>query len=140
MCAQHSHHERSLVSSVLGNRCPRCREGRLFTSRNPYNLKTTMRMPGHCPVCGQAYELETGFYFGTGYVSYGLCVVLMGALFAACGAAGLIHIYDNSVYYILVANAVMLIALQPLLQRISRSIWIAFFVKYDPNAAAHPLQ
>ena len=27
----------------------------------------------NCPVCSQKYDLEPGFWYGTGYVSYGLC-------------------------------------------------------------------
>lgn len=93
-----------------------------------------MRMPEHCPECGQKFELQTGFYFGTGYVSYALCIGIMAVIFATCGAFHLMHLYDNSVYYVLVVNAVVLIGMQPLIQRLSRSIWIAFFVKYEPLA------
>lgn len=137
MCAQHSNSKRGLLASVFSNRCPRCREGRLFSGRNPYNLKTTMDMPEHCPVCGQAYELQTGFYFGTGYVSYALSVAIIGVFYAVCFALGLISIYDNSVVYSLVVVSVMLMLMQPILQRLSRSIWIAFFVKYEKDARKH---
>lgn len=134
MCAQHQQlKKRSIVSSVLTNRCPRCRQGRLFNSRNPYDLKHYIDMPEHCPVCGQPYELQTGFYFGTGYVSYALCVAIMGAFYAICYVLGLVSLSDNSIFYWLGANTVLLIVLQPIIQRMSRSMWIAFFVKYNPD-------
>jgi hypothetical protein len=40
------------------------------------SYKTTMRMPENCPVCEQKFDLQTGFYFGTGYVSYGLTIFI----------------------------------------------------------------
>lgn len=131
MCAQTAKTHRSLLASVATNRCPKCREGRLFVSRNPYDLKRSTDMPEHCPVCGQPFELQTGFYFGTGYVSYALSVGLTGISFLICYLAGMISIYDNSIYYWLAVNAALLIVLQPPLARLSRSIWIAFFVRYD---------
>jgi len=64
----------SYFLSTLSNRCPRCRRGDIFKSKNAYALKggEYMKMHEHCPVCGQATDLEVGFYYGTGYVSYGL--------------------------------------------------------------------
>ncbi len=123
----------SLLISVLSNHCPHCREGHLFTTGNPYNLKSTMQMPDSCPVCGQRFELEPGFYFGTGYVSYALSVMLTAMSFIVWYFTVGISIYDNSIYWWLGANAGLLITLQPVLQRLARSIWIAFFVKYDPE-------
>lgn len=129
------HAGRGLVTSVLTNCCPRCREGKLFTSANPYNLRTTMRMPEHCPVCGQPFELQTGFYFGTGFVSYGLSVFLLGLGFVAwyltIGMS--IRMDDYRIFWCIGINTVLLLLLQPLLQRLARSVWIAFFVPYDPN-------
>lgn len=132
MCATNKK-DPGLMSSVLSNRCPRCRHGKLFLDPNPYHLKTTMRMPERCPVCGQLYELETGFYFGTGYVSYGLSVLFTGMFFVIWYFTIGISIKDDSIFWWLGVNAALLVVLQPLLQRLSRSIWIAFFVHYDPN-------
>ncbi len=131
MCAHHTDRNPGLILSVLTNKCPRCRQGDLFTVSNPYRLSTTMRMPEHCPVCGQAYELEAGFYFGTGYVSYGLSVFITGLCFVAWYLLIGISIYDNSIFWWLGANGVLLILLQPVLQRLARSIWITCFVRYN---------
>ena len=121
------------MTSVLMNKCPHCRQGDLFTDPNPYHLTRTMRMPEHCPECGQPFELETGFYFGTGYVSYGLSVTIMAMSFVLWYVTGNISIKDNSIFIWLIVNSVALVILQPVLQRLARSIWIAFFVKYEPG-------
>ena len=126
----------ALLTSVLTQKCPRCRRGDLFTHPNPYKLKTMMDMPDNCPVCGQPLELQKGFYFGTGYVSYGLSVAFTAMCFVVWFLTFGISISDNSIFIWLTVNALLLIALQPILQRLSRSIWITCFVKYDPDWSA----
>lgn len=133
MCAAHQQRKPSLLLSILGNRCPRCRRGRLFEESNPYRLGRFMRMNKHCPVCGQATEPETGFYFGTGYVSYALSIALSVATFVAWWVLIGFSLDDNRLFWWLGLNGVLLVLMQPLLMRISRTIWLAFFVYYDPE-------
>jgi hypothetical protein len=140
MCAHHADRNPGLIASVLTNKCPRCRRGNLFTFANPYKLKTTMRMPELCSECGQPFELETGFYFGTGYVSYGLSVFITGLCFIAWYFLVGISIYDNSIFWWLGCNSLLLVILQPVLQRLARSIWITFFVRYNPNWRSEPAE
>jgi hypothetical protein len=42
-------------------------------------------------------------------------------------------IKDNRVLYWLASNAGLLVVLQPVIQRLSRSIWISLFVRYNAN-------
>lgn len=129
-----------LLWSVLTNKCPRCRQGHLFKSRNPYQLKYTSHMPEHCPVCKQPFELHTGFYFGTGYVSYGLSLIVIGVCFALYAIIWGLSIENNSIYWALGISTGVLVVLQPVIQRLSRSIWIAIFVHYDPDWDKNPPQ
>lgn len=131
--------EISLVGSVLGNKCPHCRTGNLFISPNPYHLKTTMRMPDSCPVCGQKFELQTGFYFGTGFVSYGLTVFFSMVTFVVWWFTIGMSAHDNRLYWWLGCNAATLIILQPPIQRLARSIWIAVFVRYNRDWSSEHL-
>ncbi|NDC42124.1 MAG: DUF983 domain-containing protein, partial [Chitinophagia bacterium] len=64
----------ALVPSILKMKCPNCREGNMFSTRSIFPLKRLTDMPERCPVCGQKMELQVGFYYGTGYVSYALSV------------------------------------------------------------------
>ncbi|MET6998001.1 DUF983 domain-containing protein [Chitinophaga defluvii] len=123
----------NLLGSVLQNKCPRCRRGQLFTDKNPYHLKKCLEMNEHCPVCGQVTEVEAGFYFGTGYVSYALSIATCVASFIAWVVFVGISIYDNRLFWWLGFNAGLLLLLQPIFMRLARSIWIYFFVPYDPN-------
>jgi hypothetical protein len=123
----------SYLLSVLGNKCPRCREGYLFKSKNPYALKHSdyIKMHDHCPVCNQRTEIEVGFYYGTSYVSYALTVAFSVATFIAWWVLIGFSIDDNRIFYWITLNAVLLILLQPIFMRLSRSIWLSWFVKYD---------
>lgn len=92
-----------------------------------------MLMNKYCPVCGQPTEIEVGFYYGTSYVSYVMTVLISVLSFIAWWLTIGISLNDNRFFFWLSFNAVFLILLQPWLMRVSRSIWISFFVKYDPN-------
>src|SRR5215217_8160248 len=125
----------SYLLSVLGNKCPRCREGDIFQSKNPYALKhhRFMKMHEKCPVCGQPTDIEVGFYYGTSYVSYALTVAFSVATFIAWWVLIGFSLYDNSIIYWLIFNGVTLLLLQPVFMRLSRSLWLSWFVKYDPD-------
>ncbi len=133
MCAATNNKEHGVMWSVLNHKCPRCRQGDLFTYSNPYNLKHNLDMPEHCTVCGQKYELQTGFYFGTGYVGYALTVFISAVTFVLWWFTIGMSVSDNRVMWWLGINAAVVLLLQPMLQRLSRAIWIAFFVRYEPD-------
>lgn len=124
---------RSYLISALSCHCPRCRKGKLFRNPVSIRLKKNMEMNDRCPVCNQDTQIEVGFYYGTGYVSYALTVALSIATFIAWYILIGMSVHDNRFFIWLISNAVFLIILQPWLMRLSRSIWISWFVKYDPD-------
>lgn len=123
----------SYLWSVFTNRCPRCRRGPLFKVANPYQLKTTTDMYENCPVCGQPTDIEVGFYYGTSYVSYAVCIAISVTTFMAWWVLIGLNIYDNRVFWWLGINSALLLLLQPWMMQFSRSLWISWFVKYDPE-------
>ena len=130
MSVQTKDEKPNLLLSILRCKCPRCRRGDMFKEKNSYKLKTFMKMNERCPVCGQPLDMEPGFYYGTNMVSYALAVLLSGVTFVlwlfTIGMTPISHFISW-----LVVNAVLLVALQPPLMRISRSVWIVFFVPYS---------
>ena len=86
-----------------------------------------------CPVCGQRYDLEPGFWYGTGYVSYLITVLLSAITFIGWWILIGVSVNDNRIFYWLIFNGVLLLALQPWLMRLSRAVYLYFFVKYDPD-------
>lgn len=124
---------RGYITSTLTCRCPRCRDGKLFQNPVTINFKKNMMMNKECLVCGQASEIEVGFYYGTSYVSYAMTVGLSLISLAIWALTIGLSTEDNRFFYWMGANAVLLILLQPWLMRLSRSLWISWFVKYDSN-------
>lgn len=124
---------RGYLSSALGCRCPRCREGKLFMYPVSAGMKKNMKMNDTCPVCGQPTEIEVGFYYGTSYVSYAMAIALSVATLAAWWVIIGFSTEDNRFFYWMGFNAVFLLVLQPWLMRVSRSLWISWFVKFDPE-------
>jgi hypothetical protein len=117
-------------------RCPRCRKGKMFTHANPYKklkLSYIFEMPDSCPVCDQKFDLEPGFWYGTGYVSYALAVAVSATTFVAWWTLVGVSFNDNRVFYWLGLNTFLLVALQPWMMQMSRVIYIYFFIKYDKH-------
>ena len=120
----------ALVPSMLKMKCPNCRKGNMFTNKSIFPLNKLLDMPDTCTECGQKFELEAGFYYGTGYVSYGLTVALFIFNFIWYSLIFAISVQDNSVYYYLAVCVGSAILLQPWMMRISRVLYLNLFVKY----------
>jgi hypothetical protein len=117
--------------------CPRCRRGKLFKDYSAYNFKHTFDMHEECTVCKQKFDMEPGFWYGTGYVSYALAIAFSVATFLAWWVLIGISINDNRVFWWLGVNSVLLVLLQPVLMRLSRTIYLYFFVSYDADYLTH---
>jgi endogenous inhibitor of DNA gyrase (YacG/DUF329 family) len=126
--------------SVLNNKCPRCRKGNIFYSQNAYKFGEFTRMNENCPVCGQPTEIEVGFYYGTGYVSYALTVAFSVATLIAWWVLIGFSLDDNRFFWWMGTNAVLMVLMQPLFMRLSRSIWLSWFVTYEKEWEKNPLQ
>jgi hypothetical protein len=90
-------------------------------------------MPEKCPVCGQRTELEIGFYYGTGYVSYALTIGFSIITFTLWWFLIGISVYNNSIMYWLATNITLLVLLQPWFMRTSRVIWLTLFYHKDDH-------
>ncbi len=124
--------------NLLLCKCPRCRKGDMFEEKNPYNLKHFMKMHKLCPVCGQELDIEVGFYYGSSYVSYALTIAFSVATLLAWWVFIGVSLYDNRIFYWLTINSLLMLALQPVFMRLARTLWLAFFVRYDRNWQLHP--
>lgn len=114
----------------------------MFRTKNAFHwrLSKIFDMYEDCPVCGQHYELETGFWFGTGYVSYALGVALSVFNLIWYWFFFGLSFMDDSIFWWLGVNGVILIVTQPWLMRISRAVYLYFFVYYDEETADLPEQ
>lgn len=113
----------------------------MYKNSNPYSslkLSRIFEMHESCPVCHQKFDLEPGFWYGTGYVSYALTVAISVATFVAWYVLVGVSFNDNRVFWWLGINTFLLVLLQPWIMRISRVIYLYFFVSYDPEYDIKP--
>ena len=133
MCAAKSDAKPNLVLSVLQNKCPRCRRGRLYKYKNSYDLRNFMKMNERCPVCSQPLDMEPGFYYGTNLVSYGVAVLISVATFILWSIFIGFSLHDSRFFIWMAFDCILLVLLQPPLMRLSRTIWLSFFVPYSSD-------
>lgn len=118
------------IYSIFFNKCPRCHNAPFFKYNNPYKIPGFSEMPKRCPSCNQNFEPEVGFYYGSMYVSYAFNVAMGVGIFFLTWL-----LFPNTEAWMYVVIIVlMLFLLMPLTYRISRLVWINFFVHYLPDA------
>ncbi|MBL7712089.1 MAG: DUF983 domain-containing protein [Chitinophagaceae bacterium] len=118
----------SLLSGMLCCRCPECRKGRIFQQKGLFPLRTLLRMNEYCPHCGQKLIGETNN--GPG-INYALTTILLFLnILWYYPIFGLSYL-DNSIFYFLAASVTVVILLQPVLMRLSRSIYLYILLAFQ---------
>lgn len=115
--------------SILTGSCPKCQEESMYLDNNPYHLGKLFEMHERCSHCGTKYKIEPSFFYGAMYVSYALGVAFAVAVFVIA------HLFlGASLVTSFIAIVAILVLCLPLIIRLSRNIWINFFVHYDRKA------
>lgn len=120
---------KNIFYSVLWNKCPRCHKGDVFQVNNPYNLPRFDKMHESCSCCGEKFEKEPGYFFGAMYVSY----ALMAGWFMVTWAVNSFMVNASTLWYLIFVCATIVLFM-PMTFRISRLLWMNFFVPYNKNA------
>ncbi|MBO6828500.1 MAG: DUF983 domain-containing protein [Allomuricauda sp.] len=115
--------------SILTGNCPRCHEESMYENSNPYALSKIFKMNERCSHCGLKYKIEPSFFYGAMYVSYGV-----GIAFAVAAFVISFLFLGASLPTAFIAIVGTLVVFMPVIIRLSRNIWINFFVKYDPSS------
>lgn len=119
----------SALSAGLKGKCPRCRQGNMFT-HGTFVLSKIASIPKQCESCGLQFEVEPGFYFGAMFVSYGFSVGIL--------LANMIVLYflfsDPEIWIYLTSVTISSALLYPIVFRYSRIIFLHVFggIKYNP--------
>ena len=121
----------SKLYSILFNKCPKCHTSNFWASDNPFKnmFFSTENSCKTCENCSLDYELKTGFWYGSMYVSYAISVAVMLLFWSLTTSLFSTITTFNEILIIVIA----IILVSPLNYHVSRLIWINFFVKYIPN-------
>jgi hypothetical protein len=106
----------------------------MFKNNSVFPFKEIMLMPERCTVCNLKFERETGFWYGTGYVSYAISVAMIFLLAVLYALIVGFSYRNNSIYYFLILMVSAMVLFQPWLMRYSRVLYIRAFVGYKQFA------
>lgn len=118
----------SKLYSILTGSCPKCHEESMYANNNPYRLSQIFKMHERCSNCRTKYKIEPSFFYGAMYVSYGV-----GIAFAVAAFVISFLIIGTSLTSAFIAIVATMIVFMPVIIRLSRNIWINFFIKYEPT-------
>ena len=118
----------SKLYSILTGTCPRCQEESMYKDKNPFNLLNIYKMNEKCSHCGLHYKIEPSFFYGAMYVSYALGVAFSVAAFIIS------YVFIGSelktAFFAIIGT---LVIFMPIIMRLSRNIWINFFISYKKD-------
>jgi len=115
--------------SILTGSCPKCHSESMYVDKNPYKIGLLFKMHERCSACDTKYKIEPSFFYGAMYVSYAV-----GIAFAVAAFVISFLFFKSTLITSFIAIVATLIAFLPIIVRVSRNIWINFFVHYDAKA------
>lgn len=101
----------------------------MYMDKNPYHLGNLFKMHERCSHCSTKYKIEPSFFYGSMYVSY-----VVGIAFAVAAFVIAFLIIGTSLVNTFIAIVITMVAFLPVIIRLSRNIWINFFIKYSSQA------
>lgn len=116
----------SKLYSIFTGKCPVCHNESMYETSNPYKLSETLLMHERCSHCNTKYKIEPSFFYGAMYVSYPV-----GIAFATVAFVITYFFFGATLLSTFLSIVGTMIAFMPIIMRISRNIWINFFMKYD---------
>ncbi len=120
----------SKLYSIFTGTCPVCQKKKMYVERNPYKFSKTLKMHDRCSHCDTKFKMEPSFFYGAMYVSYAVGVAISVATFII--AYFFIGLDRHYTFFAIIGILALLL---PIIVRISRNIWINFFMKYNKDKA-----
>lgn len=118
----------SKLYSIFTGTCPVCQEESMYLEDNPYKITQIFEMHERCSHCHTKYKIEPSFFFGAMYVSYAV-----GIAFAVPAFFISFFLFDLHLLWCFAVIVLTLMVFMPFIIRISRNIWINFFLNYKPR-------
>ena len=120
----------SKLYSILTGSCPKCHQESMYVNTNPYVPNQLFKMHERCSHCHTKYKIEPSFFYGSMYVSYAV-----GIAFAVAAFVISFLFVGASLKTAFITIVITLVVFLPVIIRLSRNIWINFFIKYDKSWA-----
>ena len=118
----------SKLYSIFTGKCPVCHNESMYEESNPYKLRDTLKMHERCSHCSTKYKIEPSFFYGAMYVSYPV-----GIAFATAAFVITYLFFGATLVSAFISIVGTMVVFMPIIMRLSRNIWINFFMKYDPS-------
>ncbi|AXT63735.1 DUF983 domain-containing protein [Aquimarina sp. AD10] len=118
------------IYSIFTGNCPVCQNESMYTESNPYKLSHTLKMQDRCSHCNTKYKIEPSFFYGAMYVSYPV-----GIAFAVAAFVISFLLFKLNLVVTFFIIAITMIVFLPVILRLSRNIWINFFMHYNKEKA-----
>jgi uncharacterized protein (DUF983 family) len=116
------------LMSILKQRCPRCRAGRIFRGSI---FRGFPKMFERCEVCDLKFEREAGYFLGAMYISYGMALVTIAII-----ATLLWSVTSWSIVKDIAWAAILFLPFAPSLTLFARVLWIYLDQTVDPERPA----
>lgn len=116
------------MNSILFGKCPVCHNESMYKESNPYKLSQTLEMHERCSHCSTKYKIEPSFFYGAMYVSYPVGIIFAGIAFSIT-----YFFFETTLVHTFLTIVGTMVIFLPVIMRLSRNIWINFFMKYDKN-------
>jgi uncharacterized protein (DUF983 family) len=115
----------STLASILQQRCPRCRIGRIFQSSI---FRGFPKMCERCSICDLKFEREPGYFLGAMYFSFALGVLILAPI-----AAALWFFTGWWITKIILWAAILFLPFAPTITLFARVLWIYLDQRIDPE-------
>jgi uncharacterized protein (DUF983 family) len=115
----------STLAAILRQRCPRCREGRIFV----YSIfRGFPKMHPRCSICNLKFQREEGYFLGAMYISFGLALAIIVLLAALLWLLTGWWITKDVIWAV-----VLFLPLAPSISLFARVLWIYLDQAFDPE-------
>jgi uncharacterized protein (DUF983 family) len=115
----------STLGSILRQRCPRCRMGRIYR----YSIfRGFPKMCDRCGICDLKFEREPGYFLGAMYFSFALGVLIMAPI-----AILLWLLTCWWITKVILWATVLFLPFAPTIALFSRVLWIYLDQSIDPE-------
>ncbi|TWO33452.1 DUF983 domain-containing protein [Seonamhaeicola sediminis] len=116
------------IYSIITGCCPKCHQESMYSNKNAYIISDTLKINERCSKCDTKYRIEPSFFYGAMYVSYAVGIAFAVAAYVISNL-----FFNASLQVTFISIVGTLVVFMPIIMRLSRNIWINFFMHYDES-------